>query len=249
MVKKRIKSCFLKLNLPDVTGKNLARVLANETRRSARERLRAVQLVLNGKEPKHAARMVRASETSVLRWIAIARRAGLQALLADGRGQKPKLPGIASKAGPMRARLRHALEPPGHDRMTQTRLTAVDQLLAGVSVAEVASAARVTQGAVMVWLAKFEKGGVAALVTRPQRFAPLCPNVDGASLRARAVTVKNPRIARRLRAVAHLADGLSAIEAAARERTNDWMVRRWLAMFREGGVEALLRDNRLKDSA
>lgn len=245
MVKNRIKSRFLKLNLPGVTGKNLAHALAHETRPSARKRLRAVQLILKGKEPKQAARIVGVSEASVSRWIAVARRSGLQALLTDRRGQKPKLPVPASKAGPMRAQIRKALEESDHDRMTRERLAAVDQLLAGVPVLEVASMARVTQGAVMVWLSKFEKGGIAALVSRPQKPEPLCPDVDSASLRARAATVKNPRIARRLRAVAHLADGLSAIEAAARERTNDWMVRRWLADFRAKGVDALLQDRRL----
>lgn len=230
----------------DITPNDVKKALTRETRRYARKRLRALTLLLAGKRPKQAARLVGVSEASVARWITIARRSGLQALLADRRGQKPKLPVPASKAGPMRARLRAALEQPNRDRMALTRLTAVDQLLAGVPIAEVASTARVTQGAVMVWLAKLEQGGVAALLSRPQRFAPLCPDVDGDALRALAATEKNPRIAKRLRAVAHLADGLSAIDAAARERTNDWMVRRWLAMFRAGGVETLLKDKRIK---
>ena len=98
----------------------------------------------------------------------------------------------------------------------------------------------------MAWLARFERGGIAALISRPHRAPPLCPDIDGDALRARAATLKDQRIARRLRAVAHLADGLGVIDAAAKERANDVTVRTWLATFRGGGVEALLCDKRLK---
>jgi transposase len=62
--------------------------------------------------------------------------------------------------------------------------------------------------------------------------------VNGAELCALAAQEKNHRIAKRLRAIAHLADGMSAMDAAIHERIHEATV---LAHFQKGGVNALRR--------
>lgn len=69
----------------------------------------------------------------------------------------------------------------------------------------------------------------------------LCPGADSAALRILAAKQPNPRIAKRLRLIAHLADGLGILDAAARERVSETSAREWLALYRKGGVPALMR--------
>lgn len=48
------------------------------------------------------------------------------------------------------------------------------------------------------------------------------------------------RIAKRLRVLALLAEGVGTLDAAARERVNEQSVRNWRARFVQGGIAALL---------
>lgn len=65
---------------------------------------------------------------------------------------------------------------------------------------------------------------------------------DAVALRAQAAEQSDPRLAKRLRLIAQLAEGLGILDAAARERVNETTVRRWRGLYARGGVAALLRE-------
>jgi transposase len=193
------------------TAHELDIALTQETRPYARKRLRALKLLLAGRHPEDIARLVKTSRTSVDRWIAMARQSGWRSILRDRRGQKPKLPIAAHASERMRRQIREGLEG-AIDRVTRTRLIAVDRVLSGNPVEAAARAANVKPNTVMSWLAKVEHGGIAALRSHIRPAPSLCPQANSAELRALAASEPDPRAAKRLRVIAWLADGLSALE-------------------------------------
>jgi transposase len=163
----------------------------------------------------------------------------LKALVDDGRARKRKKPAKPAAARRARAEIAAALKT-RHDPRTRARLRAVDHLLAGVPLDFVAQEASVSPKVAASWLTKLERKGVAALLSKRRPPSPRRHlDADSAKLRAIAAKETRPRIAKRIRAMAHLADGMDFLAAALKERVHETTVRAWLADFREGGIKAL----------
>jgi transposase len=223
--------------------KKIEAALSTEPRPHIRVRLKAVMHVLGGKTREHAAKRAAANPLTVGRWVKRARQSGLKALVDDGRARKRKKPAKPAAAKRARAEIAAALKT-RHDPRTRARLRAVDHLLAGVPLDFVAREASVTPRVAASWLTKLERKGVAALLGKNRPPSPK-RHLDADSARLRAIAAKEtkPRIAKRIRAIAHLADGLDFLAAALKEGVHETTVRAWLADFRAGGVKALQHVN------
>lgn len=128
------------------------------------------------------------------------------------------------------------------DWETRKRLVAVDQLLAGTAPEVAARDAYMTRGVVKGWLVKFERDGVLALVSKsPSRATKLHIDADSSKLRALAAVQSNWQMARRLRALANITDGMSTSECATRLRVHERTVEAWAQLFLTEGLEGLLR--------
>jgi transposase len=230
------------LHLPDVTPAQLQAALVTEKRPYVRDRLVALQLVLGGTCPTDAARSIKRDPITVMRWMRRAQDSGWLALTRDGRTkERPhKRKTVLAGAAAARARksIRVALD--GKlDAMARARLMAVDLVLQGLPFDSAAQEVHVELNSVRTWYTQFERGGVAGLLPKPKARSRLCADIDGAEIRALAVKESRPRIARRLRVIALLAEGVGTLDAAAREGINEVTVRRWRRNFSKGGVEAL----------
>jgi transposase len=92
------------------------------------------------------------------------------------------------------------------------------------------------------WVQILRRDGVLGLLHRKQKIArrQLGPT-DAASLYALAASAKDRHIAKRLRAMAYLAEGRSTLDAAVGVKSDLTTVIGWRRMFLAGGAAALCR--------
>jgi transposase len=90
------------------------------------------------------------------------------------------------------------------------------------------------------WAAAVRKHGVPEGGSRSDDGArPALLDANGAKLRQRAAKEKNRHVAKRLRALAEIADGAKLSDAAVRADASELAIRKWIHRFRRGGIEAL----------
>lgn len=161
-----------RLKVPDLAVKEIGAFYTGERRAHVRKRLRALRLVLLGKRPAEAARIVNVSAKSVRRWIKSARHGGVAALVHD----RPRRRRTASIAEFGKGRV-ESLRPPPKISSGQLRALATDEkrrriakrmrvvadLMDGQSAFKVAVRERMTETTAQRWLADFRARGVDAL--------------------------------------------------------------------------------------
>lgn len=220
-----------------ITAEELVEFHVRERRPHIKKRLRALRHILLGKTPQKAARLVKAGEPSVYRWIKVVQRGGLEALARDTRGQhpipRPEGIALADRRTAIRVALQQHL-----DSTSWTRLTAIECVLLGSSFETAAREAGRSVETVKTWVWRFHRGGVAAVLGRPRHGAMHRPPSASELLRL-AASEKNRRIAKRFRAMARLGAGLNHDNVALHENTTAGTVRKWQAAFMAGGLDAL----------
>jgi transposase len=230
------------LDLLTLTSHELDIALAQEKRARVRRRLLAVKKVLGGMSRKQAAKSVKAGIGSVDRWLRIARQLGCAVLVSDGKELPRKRRMNRAEAALARAKLQDALQQTIHWR-ARKRLVAVDQMLAGKAPLVVAREACVTPHTVRQWLTRLQSEGVGALLgTAKMRLQDPLIVADAGELRALAAKKQNTPIAKRLLAMANLADGMSVTDAAVRAGAHRDTLRIWLADFQKSGIQDLQRN-------
>jgi transposase len=123
----------------------------------------------------------------------------------------------------------------------RARLVAVDLVLSGKPMAEVAASAQVLPNAVRTWLRVISRSGVDASVARWQvdrRLRPGKLDVEPATLHELAAKEINPRVRKRIRALACVAEGMSSYDAEVKTGLNHWAIIKRVGRFREEGVAA-----------
>lgn len=228
----------------DVDRDALEQALRWEGCAVVRRRLKAVSLAAGGKSPPKAASMVGCDASSVRRWISIAQQDGWQALMrryyCDPPGRKPGLK--LSAIGPDEAaRLREDIGEQlakKQSAMDHCRLSAADRILARDSVEAVARHSGISALTLGRWMRKLRQGGAAALRVARAPTPPVL-EADAIALRALASAQEHRQVAKALLALAHLAEGSTPHDAGTRAGAAPETVRKWLAIFRAGGVAGL----------
>lgn len=177
---------------------------------------------------------MRAGKSSVGLWLIVAERSGCAALLpvsveADRRRRAIPLDAIRRA----RATLQETFSRGGLWRLHK-HAAVFDALLQGATRTEAAGIAKVTLPTVSVWIAQAEE-------TKNEHHAggSLLPGVNGDQLRTLADQQLKWQFAKRLRAMAAIADGADTGRAAVLVSAQEESVRRWLRRFQNDGVEGL----------
>jgi transposase len=234
MVQNGLKRPGIRLKLPPITAGDLEPILRRETRPHARKRLKAIVALLRGKSRGEAARAAGCSLDSVDRWLRAARRSGWQSLMDDLPGTRPK---PVKRAARLREEIRRALND-ARDPRERKRLTAVARVLDGERSDRTAEALGLNPGTVSRLLQLLRRGGIAALLKQERTGKPLI-NADATRLRTAAAVERDCRAAKRMQAMALLAEGHNAPEAAMRVHASPETIHAWVRAFRRGGIGAL----------
>jgi len=214
--------------------------LARERRRGVRRRLVAIREILAGKSITQAARAAKATWRSVDRWLEQVRRSGFQSLLVDGRHGHAKPRMKPSEVEQTRRQIAAALARQLKSQVRE-RLTAIDAVLSGRSMDEAAASARVLPDAVTRWLRVISRDGVDAAVAGWQidrRLRPGKLDVDPTMLHELAAKEINPRIRKRIQALAYVAEGMSPLDAAVKMKVAHSAVLARVKRFQEEGFAA-----------
>ncbi|MCP3447330.1 helix-turn-helix domain-containing protein [Bradyrhizobium sp. CCGUVB14] len=140
----------------------------------------------------------------------------------------------------LRNRIRKALKDDVTTLRVKQRLIALDAWLAGSSVEAAAEIGNVCKKSLVRWLAIVEQRGLEPLLDARKRRGDLKPGgISADALHDLAAKERNRATARRLRALALLAEGTTIIDTALRARSSQESVRAWLARFRDGGLAAM----------
>ena len=219
----------------------LEAALAAERRKRVRKRLVAIDAILTGKSIKDAARAANATEQTVERCLKRFHQSGLASLLRDRRRRRPKwqmtLDDIETTRREIASALGRSLKPD-----VRTRLVAIDSALSGRPIEEAAAAAHVLRGAVHSWLRLVTRHGLAPALARWERKEqPRQPQIDAdpAALRELAAKEENPRVSKRMLALACVAGGISPHAASFAARLDYSAFFERIRQFREEGMEAL----------
>lgn len=228
-------------NPSKIRGINLQEVeeaLAVEQCPEIRKRLQAVKLVLLGNTHAHAANQVNRGERYVSRWVSRARLFGCSAVTLKKRVGRPS-PTAPEQVKNLRTQIKAALDRNSNVHLRK-RLRAMDALLTGVSVKQVAAELHVNSDRIEEWQRCFRRSGLAALMGAKEVNLPRDAwNIDAKLFREMSAKEADKLVATRLLTLADIADGMGVIDAAARTRFSDATVRDWLIRFQKGGVEAL----------
>jgi len=239
--------------MPDSNSKSLwvsqaevRAALAHERRPGVRRRLVAVGKVLEGKSIKQAARAAKATLGSVERWLKQVRQSGLQALLVDQRRRYRKREMTHAQVGDTRreitAALAHPLKP-----QVRSRLIAMDNVLSGQSIDDAAAGALVRPDTVRDWLRVVTYDGIAPTLARWEGRGnprPRQVDADPVALRELVAKEKNPRVRKRMLALACVAEGMSPHAASMSMGLNHQAIAARMRRFREEGVAAF-RDRKI----
>lgn len=230
----------LDLKTLGVSQDEVKAALVRERRPAVCRRLLAISKILAGNSIRQAARGAKAAQRSVERWLEQLRRRGFLSLLVDGRHghakRRMKPSEVAQTRGQVAAALAGPLQP-----QVRARLLAIDAVLSGQPIGDVAAAARVLPNAVRKWLRVVSRDGIDATVGGWQidrRLRPGRLDVDPATLHELAAREKNPRVRKRMLALACVAEGMSTYDAEAKAGLNHWAITKRVKRFRKEGVEA-----------
>lgn len=163
---------------------------------------------------------------------------GLPDLLVDGRGQKA-IPLITSKtAQGVTAEIDRALKRRPHWRLRK-KLDALRLALNG-KLDEAAASAHVCTTTVEGWLHSIRRSGIAAFLAKSElkSYAPRL-DIDAAALREQAARECNPRIRKRMLAVAYVAEGMGHYDAGVAAGLLHGTVMLWVERVRANGVAVL----------
>ena len=216
----------------------------------ARERRRGVRRASRGPcqdfgRQVHQAERTRAAKAtrgSVERWLKQVRQAGLQSLLRDRRRRYRKREMTHAQAEEARREIAAALKRPLKPQV-RSRLVVIDRALSGEPINDAAAGARVRPNTLKAWLRVVTYDGIARTLARWEgdavRVRPRLVDADPVSLRELAAKERNPRIRKRMLALAYVADGKSPHDAGMRSGLAHNAVPKWIARFRKEGVAGL----------
>jgi transposase len=206
----------------------------------AASRLRAMALLAEGVSASKAARELKVSVKSVLRWKKTARDEGLQALCAI----PVKRLGIGDDR-PLREAARG-----GGGRLFMARVRALIQIAEGKSAVQVGKASGLKPATIRKWIELYQQGGIAGLRDKrvgPRRFIPRpgrrldLSGIDAQHARELAAQCIGSKQWKRLRAVAFVAEGMTPEQAGAKVGLGKEAVRKWCVIAKQEGLNALLR--------
>jgi transposase len=221
-----------------INPQEVEEALAVEQCPEIRKRLQAVKLVLLGNTHAHAAKQVHRGENYVSRWVSRARLLGCSAVTLKKRAGRPSRT-AREQVKKARAQIKAALDRNTHVHLRK-RLLAMDALLTGASVEQVAAELHVNSDRIGEWQRCFRKNGLAALMGAKEVNLPRDTwNIDAKLFREMSAKEADKLVATRLLTLANIADGMGVIDAAARTKFSDATVRNWLLRFQKGGIEAL----------
>jgi transposase len=228
------------LNSLGITRDEVKAALARDHRPWVRKRLVAISKIMAGKSINQAAQAAKASRGSVDRWIGRIQRSGFQSLLADGRHGYPKRWMNPSKTAQTRRQIATALSGPLKPEV-RARLIGVDMVLSGGPMDEAARSAHVFPRTVRTWLRDVVRDGFAPTLARwegQDKPRPRKLDADPMALRELAAKEKNPRIRKRILALAYVAGGMGLLDAAVSAGLSHFTVIKSMKRFRERGVAA-----------
>jgi transposase len=228
------------LNSLGITRDEVKAALARERRPRFRRRLIAVCRALAGNSIKQAARAAKATPADVDRWLERVRRSGFQSLLRDTRRSQPKYKMTPDQLEAMRRDIAAALQQPLKPQV-RSRLVAMDMVLSGEPMDEAARSAHVFPRTLGTWLRDAIRDGFAPTLARWESQGKPCPrqlDADPVALRELAAKEKNPRIRKRMVALACLAEGMGLLDAAVSAGLSHTTVIKSMKRFREEGVAA-----------
>lgn len=226
---------------------HLEAALAGEHRKRVRKRLVAICSLLNGKSISEAAADAEAGATSVERWLARVRQSGLHSLLRDRRRRRTKWTMTAAEVEETRREIAAALARPLKAGL-RTRLLATDAVLTGQPVEQAAASAGVLTATVHYWLREVALDGIVPTLARLEgrlRARPREVHADPAALRALAANETDPRVRKRILAIACVAEGMSPHAASFATRVDYGAVRRLVKRFKVDGIAAVQEKPRL----
>jgi transposase len=202
----------------------------------------AIREILAGKSITQAARAAKADWGSVYRWLKQIRRFGFQSLLVDGRHGHAKRTMKPSEVEQTRRQIAAALAQQLKSQVRE-RLTAIDAVLSGVLIDDAAAAVRVQPDTVRDWVRAVTRDGITRSLARWEsvgtRVGPSLLDADPASFREQAAKERDPRIRKRMLALAFVADGRSPHDADMRSGLAPTAVPKWIVRFRKEGVAGL----------
>jgi Helix-turn-helix domain len=124
-----------------------------------RKRLRVVQMVLKGATVRRAAKAANVWPGTIETWLRIARAGGCAGLLAIG----PRTLGHSAPDNALREQIRMALAGELNLRLRK-RLVAIDRLLAGERLEQVAGEMRIYGGKLGLWITELRKTGFSDIL-------------------------------------------------------------------------------------
>lgn len=204
----------------------------------AKRRFRAIAAVLNGISRKEAARAVNVMPHTLRKWIRWFNEAGL-----DGLG--PNHPGrwAPSDIGVDRdvsiAELRQAAK--GMNEQVAIRLSAIADVLEGMSRKEAAAKNNCTPSSIQTWVNRLNAEGIEGLQTKRvgrKRSSPIRADISADDL-CRAAKDMEARKRTRFLAVAYVLAGLSQEDAAKKAGVNPSSICRWIQRFNSDGMDGL----------
>ncbi len=222
-----------------VTKTQFWALLKTERRKAVRKRLVAFRELLKGQSAAEAAMAAKVDPSSVTQWIRITQLHGLNALMRDERRRRlPRAPMTNEAIQAARDEIHRALKRMPEWRL-RLRLQAIDLALAG-RLEEAAALAHVKTSTVQQWLDAIRRDGIEnALARWEQRARPRKLHADADMLLDAALSERNPRIRKRLLALACAAEGMSVDAASAKASLDRASVYMWLQRFQETGTVAI----------
>ncbi len=233
-----------------VTRRKLELALRRERCPRIRTCLETLLLVVSGKSIRDAAKAAGIARSTLAGWLDRVRKHKLKAILTDSRTNnhkgRPRAPLPPNDVADAREQIAKALKRRPTWRMRR-RLEAVDFVFGGGSLEDAAASAGVRPSAVRKWLNAIHHKGIAGFLEQSEgRTSSPRLDIDAAALHERAAQEWNPRIRKRMLAVAYVADGMGYYDAGVAAGLNHPAVMRWVARVRQGGISVLTRAPALK---
>jgi transposase-like protein len=139
-----------------------------------------------------------------------------------------------------RAQIAAALPHQTSRRLTD-RLLAVDEALAGETIDQTAATARVKPETLRVWVRKILKGGISAVIPAPRSRIDLTSlGVTEHDITAALAAEQRPRIQKRLSAILGVLQGRTVPDAARAAEAKATTLTMWLKRLRRDGLGPLL---------
>ena len=166
---------------------------------------------------------------------------GASSLLAENRRRHPKPKIDPDCVEFTRREIAKALARPLKP-LVVSRLAAIDMVLSGQPVDDAAALAMVRPSTVKRWLRIVMRDGIVPTLARWEGRGPPRPrklDADPTALRELAANERNPRIRKRILALAYVADGMSPLAAAVSAGLDHGAVLARVKRYQEEGVAGL----------